>query len=146
MRPTGSAVADPKLKEDIMMRSFRTLATAGALVAALSPAAHALDLFTAGSQARDGNAIRCLLTNVGTKPVFVTTTLTDQDGKDITSFNTCFGAAQALAPGKACAVDSTTPGWKTGSCRFTVSSSKVRGALLVLDSMGNVTSALPATK
>jgi hypothetical protein len=42
--------------------------------------------------------------------------------------------------------DSAIKNWKTGACHFTVSSSKVRGSLLVIDGIGNVTSALPASK
>ena len=126
--------------------SPRKLFAAAALLAATTPAAYALDLFTPSSQATDGTILRCSITNPGTKPVAVTATILDQVGNDITNSGNCYGNPAILDPGKVCSMESEIPGFKGGYCHFTTSSSKVRAALLVIGNGGVVMSALAATK
>jgi hypothetical protein len=127
--------------------SARKLFAAAALLAATTPAAYALDLFTPNSQATDGSVIRCSITNPGTRPVEVTATILDQSGNDITNSGNCYGNPATLDPGKVCSRNSAIPDFKSGYCHFTTTSSKVRAALLIVDSnSGVVTSAFGATK
>jgi len=124
----------------------QSIFAAAALVAALTPAAWAGDLYTASMQAVPGTMLRCTITNVSTTEVGVTATLKDDTNATINTSGNCYGNPAVLNPGESCAVDSNIPDWKTGRCHFTASSTKVRAALVVIGNTGVVTSALPATK
>ena len=127
------------------MHSIRRILAAAALIVGLSPAAHALDLFTAASHTTDGSMLVCLIVNVGTKPSEVSATLQAYlDGSDITTGESCLPGP--LAAGHGCSAHGSPSGIQSGYCHFTTTSSKVRAALLVYNSNGDVTSALPATK
>jgi hypothetical protein len=124
------------------MYSIRRILAAGALLVAMSPAAHALDLFTSASHMTNGGEFSCVIVNVGTKPIEVSATVKNYwDGSDITTTTAC-GAS--LAPGAGCAAISQASA--NGYCHFTTTSSRVRAALLVYNSNQEVTSTLPATK
>jgi len=123
----------------------RRILAAAALLVATSPAAHALDLFTPSSQAPSGSYMRCVLTNVGTKPLFVSATIVDESGNSINNGNHCYPSPWTLDPGKSC-IDDTDFAGHQGYCHFTTTSSKVRGSLLVFGTGGVVTSSLAASK
>ena len=123
-----------------------TIFAAAALVAALTPAARATELYTAPSQAETGNIIRCAVTNVTANPITVMATVVGADGSDITNSSNCYGPPAVIAPGAICFAASEIPGTKSGYCHFTTSTSKVRAALEIVASGGLITSTLPATK
>jgi hypothetical protein len=112
----------------------------------MSPAAYALDLFSPFSQAQPGSRITCGIVNTGTKPIEVSSTVQDYFGaSDITASTTCPVGPATLAPGTGCVSSSNNAG-NVGYCHFTTASSRVRAALLVVNSSGDVTSTLAATK
>jgi hypothetical protein len=125
------------------MYSIQRILAAGALLVAMSPAAHALDLFTSASHMTNAGEFSCVIVNVGTKPIEVSAKVQSYwDGSDITTVTACGGS---LAPGAGCAAISHGSG-ANGYCHFTTTSSRVRAALLVYNSNQEVTSTLPATK
>jgi hypothetical protein len=129
-----------------MMNSPRKILAAAALLAATSPAAHALDLYTSFSQAQIGSKIACGIVNTGTKPIEVAATVQDYFvGSDITGATTCPLSPATLPAGTGC-VASTNAAGNVGYCHFTTASSKVHAALLVVNSSGDVTSTLEAAK
>jgi len=126
------------------MRSIKRMLAAAALLAATSPTAHALDLFTTAAETSNGHVFSCVIVNVGTQPIQVSAKLQSYwDGSDITVATSCQGT---LAPGTGCNASGSNNAVVDGYCHFTSSSSKVRAALLVYNSSYEVTSTLPATK
>jgi hypothetical protein len=130
------------------MYSFRRMLGAAALLVAMSPAAHALDLFTPPSQSVGGSGtiMLCYIVNVGTKPIEVSATVRNyHDSSDMS--HPSFQCPATLAPGEGCNTVGPSGGIHTGYCHFTTTSSKVRAALLVVNAFtGDVTSAFAATK
>ena len=125
------------------MRSINRMLAAAALLAATSPAAHALELFTTAAETSNGHSFSCVIVNVGTQPIQVSAKLQSYwDGSDVTAQTNC----GTLAPGTGCNASGSTNGVVDGYCHFTTSSSKVRAAMLVYNSSYEVTSTLPATK
>jgi hypothetical protein len=129
------------------MHSIQRILAAAALLVAMSPAAHALDLFTPSTTAENGSNLTCEIISVGTKPIEVSLTIQSfWDGTDITSGTSCTGTPQ-LAPGAGCYAITRGVGEHSGYCHITTTSSRVRAALFVRDlSTGGLTSALAATK
>jgi hypothetical protein len=128
------------------MYSLRRTLAAAALLAATSPAAHALELFTPFSQAQPGIRLSCGIVNTGTKPIEVSATVQDYFvGSDITASTTCPVSPATLPAGTGC-VSATNTAGNVGYCHFTTASSKVHAALLVVNGSGDVTSTLEATK
>lgn len=105
----------------------------------------ATTLFTPPGTVPAGKWAYCDLINVGTTPVQVTTSSIIQAGSgvDATIFNGCSGT---LAPGKMCESLYFANKLDTVYCHFVTSSSKVRGALNVIDQNGEPCVSLPATK
>ena len=129
------------------MYAIQRILTAAVLLVAMSPAAHALDLFTPPTTTQTGSNLTCEIVNVGTKPIEVSVTLRGFfDGADITAGTSCTGTPQ-LAPGAGCYTTSSGVGEQDGYCHFTTTSNKVRAALHVRNlSTGEVTTSLAATK
>jgi len=127
------------------MYSLQRILAGTAMLAAMSPAAYALDLFTAPSHTTDGSILACVIVNVGTRPIEVSATLQKYvDGSDMTTGESCLPGP--LPAGAGCMAHGSPSGIQGGYCHFTTTSSKVRAALLVYNSNGDVTSTLPATK
>jgi len=122
----------------------RSMLAAFAWLVAMSPAAHALDLFTTASETTNGSQFSCVIVNVGTRPNEVSATVQSYwDGSDISAGTTC---QKTLAAGAGCHTSGSSSGTQVGYCHFTTTSSKVRAGLLVYNSNYDVTSTLPATK
>src|SRR5262249_5520037 len=119
---------------------------AAALLVAMSPAAHALDLYTSLSQAQLGSKITSGIVNTGTKPIELSAAILDYaTGTDITGLTTCPGSPATLPAGTGCVAATNTAG-NVRYCHFTTSSSRVHAALLVVNSTGDATSTLEAAK
>src|SRR5262249_32384828 len=115
----GRPDAAQPTKEPMMMNSPRKILAAAALLAAASPAAHALDLYTSFSQAQIGSKIACGIVNTGTKPIEVSATVQDYFvGSDITGATTCPSSPATLPAGTGC-VASTNAAGNVGYCHFT---------------------------
>ena len=126
------------------MHSFRRMIPAAALVVAMSPAAHAGELFTAPVPNTGSNQIVCNIVNAGTKPIEVSASVRRAlDGGDISLGSDCPVSPATLAPGAGCEALGATG--NTGYCHFTSMSSKVRAALVVRNGT-DILSTLPATK
>src|SRR4029453_14893773 len=129
------------------MYSLQRILAGAALLAAMSPAAHAADLFTAPVTNTGSNQIVCGIVNAGTKPIEVSATARRTDnGSDISLGSGCPASPATLAPGAGCFALASTG--NSGYCHFTASSSKVRAALLVRNGADTsvILSTLPATK
>jgi len=128
------------------MHSFRRTLAAAALLVTMSPAAHALDLFTPYSQAQPGSRLACGIVNTGTRPIEVSAAVQDYwVGSNITGATTCPVPPATLDPGTGCVSASNNTG-NVGYCHFTTATTKVRAALSVVNATGDVTSTIAATK
>jgi hypothetical protein len=129
------------------MSAFHKSLTAAALLAALSPAAHAYDFFTPVSATQDGSTMYCSIVNVGTTPAIVSASVRAMaDGSDITAIDLCPPSPGTLAPGAACFSYASQVGAHAGYCHFTASTTKVRGNLIVFGTNGDVLTTTPATR
>lgn len=127
-------------------RFARALLAAHAIGLGFAGAASATTtLFTPPGTVPAGKYAYCDLVNVGTTPMQVTTNSVIQTGSgtEVTVFNGCTGT---LAPGKMCESLYIANKLDSVYCHFVVSSSKVRGALTVIDQNGEPCVNLPATK
>src|SRR5262245_15726501 len=129
------------------MYSLQRILAGAALLAAMSPAAHAVELFTAPVTNTGGNQIVCSIVNAGTKPIEVSATPRKTvDGSDLSLGAGCPASPATLAPGAGCLTLASTG--NSGYCHFTATSSKVRAALLIRNGadVSDILSTLPATK
>ena len=117
--------------------------TSLALALGLAATAHATTvLFTGATLAEPNQEAICVLTNVGMQPATITVTpVNASTGSDATVLDYC-GAT--LAPGVSCQV--WGPVGTMTYCKFTSSSSKVRGVLNVIAANAGVVSSIPASK
>jgi hypothetical protein len=132
------------------MYSFRRMISAAALLAAVSPAAHALDLFTPPINRLDGT-VECHILNVGTKPIEVSAAVKDalsSPSSDLTGSTNCPVAPATIPPGYSCGAQSVIlDAGDVSYCHFTTTSSKVRAVLIGRETFGGVVAhELPATK
>ena len=124
----------------------RRLFAIAALLLGTNRAAYAIELFTPVSQSGDGSAIRCVIVNVGSKPIEVSSTLLSSlDGNILTDITTCPASPNTLAAGVACTSNGSSEGVHGGYCHFTAKGNKVRAGLIIVNSNNDVTSTLPAT-
>jgi hypothetical protein len=114
-----------------------------ALALGLGTPAHATTvLFTGATLAENNQEAVCVLTNVGTQTASITVTpVNASTGSDATILDYC---PAILAPGVSCQV--WGPVGTMTYCKFTSSSSKVRGVLDVIAANAGVVSSIPATK
>ena len=129
------------------MRSFRQSLAAAALLAALSPAAHAYDFYTPVSQSQDGEAIYCAIVNVGSTPAVVSASVRSMiTGSDLNDMSICQPAPATLAPGTSCFSSTSAAGAHSGYCHFTTTSAKVRASIIVFGTNGDILTTTPATR
>ena len=129
------------------MRSIRQSLAAAALLAALTPAAHAYDFFTPVSQSQSGQTLYCTIVNVGATPAAVSASVRSMlDGSDLTAINICQPPPATLAPGTACFAYASQSSTQSAYCHFTSTSSKVRANLIVFASNGDVLTNIAATR
>jgi hypothetical protein len=124
-----------------MKRLADALLASLALALGLGAPAHATTvLFSGATLAENNQEAICVLTNVGTQPATITVTpVNASTGADATALDYC---PAILAPGVSCQV--WGPVGTMTYCKFTSSSSKVRGVLDVATNAGVVFS-IPAT-
>jgi hypothetical protein len=128
-----------------MAKYPRLLAIASAtLLTAAS--VQAATLVTPPAVLSSGASVFCMLVNAGTGPIQVSSTVHNSLGADISLGNTCPTPPATLDPGAVCWTMFTTGGQMPAYCRFTSSSSKVRGVLVVRDANGTFGTTIPATK
>ena len=119
---------------------------ASATVLALAGGVQAATLVTPPAVLSDNATVFCMLVNAGTGPIQVTNTVHNTLGADISGGNTCPTPPATLDPGATCWTMFATGGHTPVYCRFTSSSSKVRGSLIVRDANGTFGTTVPATK
>jgi hypothetical protein len=143
------APGGPTRWEDHAMRS---IGLALALVSGLIVPAYAGTYSTSSVIYLSGGLAVCSVSNVGTTPINVTVTLIDALGAVVTSpgVNNCANNFGGVLPaGLACESFVTTPAGIDSDfvrCSVESSSSKIRAALIVLDSTGAMVASVPATK
>lgn len=93
-----------------------------------------------------GKYVHCLIGNAGTSPIQVTSAVLDSTGTNIGFGDTCPTPPATLAPGATCYALGTNANVVTAYCRFTSTSSRVRGSLVVRDANGEIGPVVPATK
>jgi hypothetical protein len=88
----------------------------------------------------------CMLVNAGTAAIQVTSTVRNGSGGDAGGGTSCPTPPATLDPGATCWTMLVMGGQMPVHCRFTSSSSKVRGSLVIRDASGAFTTNVPATK
>ena len=126
-------------------RTSRLLAIAQAIGLSWATAAHAATFYTPVTAVPGGHWVYCWLTNVGTSPIQATVTVFSSTGIDYTMLDSC-AAAGTTTPGTACYALSGAQQLDSMYCKFTTSSSRVRGTLQVVDGLGNPVISVQATK
>jgi hypothetical protein len=127
------------------LRSLTMVASATVL-AALASGVQAATLVTPPAVLPNNASVFCMLVNAGTAPIQATNAVHNAVGADISAGNTCPTPPATLDPGATCWTMFTTGGQTPVYCRFTSSSSKVRGSLVVRDANGAFGTTVPATK
>jgi hypothetical protein len=106
------------------MYSFRRILAAAALLAAMSPAAHALDLVTPAIWVGQNSNAACRLVNISSGTITAQIQLVESDG---TVFKD--SGSSMVWPGRVAVIEAASPGGDF-YCRFVnASKSKVRGSL-----------------
>ncbi len=126
------------------MRSIRLSAFVLVFALAIVATARAAEYSSPILQAPAGNNLFCIVSNVGAKAINVTVVLHDFNGNVVTASDTCLVINGVLPAGRSCS--SGVAGPSTGT-RCTVNASgKVRVEMVVVDSGGNITASMAATK
>jgi len=106
------------------MYSFRRILAAAALLAAMSPAAHALDLVTPAIWVGQSTNAACRLVNISASPITAQIQLVEGDGTVLND-----SGSFMVWPGRTATIVTADPGGNV-YCRFVkASKSKVRGSL-----------------
>ena len=127
-------------------RTRRLFAIAQAIGLSWATAAHAITLYTPVTSVPGGHWAYCWLTNVGTSPIQATAKVVTATGWDFTQLDVCSAAPGTVDPGTACYALAGPLQLNSMYCKFTTSSSKVRGTLQVVDGLGNPVISVQATK
>jgi hypothetical protein len=127
-------------------RTRRLFVIAQAIGLSLATAAHATTLYTPVTAVPAGHWAYCWLTNTGTSPIQATATVFTSTGFDYTQLDSCSAPPGTLDPGTACYALSGPLQLNSMYCKFTTTSSKVRGTLQVVDGLGYPVISVQASK
>src|SRR5262245_17158578 len=119
-----------------MAKYMRLLAIASAALLTGAASARAATLVTPVTVLSDNATVFCMLVNAGTAPIQVTNTVHNALGADVSGGNNCPTPPATLDPGATCFTMFMNGAHAPVYCRFTSSSSKVRGSLVVRDVNG----------
>lgn len=129
-----------------MAKYLPLLAIASATLLTTAAGAYGATLVTPPAVLPNNSSVFCLMVNAGTAPIQVTSAVDNDVGADISAGTTCPTPPATLDPGATCWTMFATGGQTPVYCRFTSSSSKVRGSLVVRDANGAFGTTVPATK
>jgi hypothetical protein len=129
-----------------MAKYLRLLAIVASATALTAASVRAATLVTPVAVLPDNGTAFCLTVNAGTAPIQVTSGIYDDAGNDVSVAKNCPTPPATLAPGATCWTLFPTAFQKMVYCRFSSSSSKVRGSLVLRDASGTYGTTVPATK